>query len=64
MVKVSEVQGMEGDTIVMQDLFIFEQDGVNNGLIQGEIKPTGMRPRFVKKLIANNVDLPEIIFEK
>jgi pilus assembly protein CpaF len=63
-VKVSEVQGMEGDTIVMQDLFVFDQTGIKNGLVQGKLKPTGMRPRFIKKMVANNIEIPESIFDK
>lgn len=63
-VLVSEVQGMEGDTIVMQDLFMFEQTGTLEGVILGQHKPTGMRPRFMEKFITNNVPLPENILDK
>jgi len=63
-VKVAEVQGMEGDTIVMQDLFLFHQKGMENGVVQGVMKPTGLRPRFMDKFTANNVELPDSIFEK
>jgi pilus assembly protein CpaF len=45
---ITEVQGMEGDVIVMQDVFVFEQTGVVEGKIQGRLKPTGIRPKFVK----------------
>ena len=38
---ITEVQGMEGDVIVMQDVFVFEQTGVIEGKIQGRLKPTG-----------------------
>ena len=40
---------MEGDVIVMQDVFVFEQTGVVEGKIQGRLKPTGIRPKFVEK---------------
>ncbi len=63
-VKVSEVQGMESDTIVMQDLFLFKQTGFENGIVQGRLVPSGLRPRFMHKLIDNNIDLPEEIFER
>ncbi len=63
-VQVSEVQGMEGETIVMQDIFIFNQRGMKNGVIQGELKATGLRPRFLHKLIANGVEIPDIVFAK
>ena len=63
-VKVSEVQGMESDTIVMQDLFFFDQTGIKNGVVQGSLKATGLRPQFLQKLVANNIDIPESVFEK
>ena len=63
-VKVSEIQGMEGDTIVMQDLFVFKQTGVENGKVMGDLKSTGLRPKFMEKIIANDVQLPDKIFEK
>ncbi len=48
---VTEVVGMEGDTIVMTDIFKFEQTGLDaNGKIQGELRPTGMRPLFSPRL--------------
>ncbi len=62
-VKVSEVQGMEGDTIVMQDLFVFKQSGITNGVVQGHQESTGIRPRFMEKFAANNVTIPESAFE-
>lgn len=61
-VQVSEVQGLEGDTIVMQDLFVFNQYGVQNNLVVGTLKPTGLRPRFMTKLTENSIELPESIF--
>ena len=63
-VQVSEVQGMESDTIVMQDLFVFKQTGIQNGIVQGRLVPSGLRPRFLKKLTENNIELPDEIFEK
>lgn len=62
-VQVSEVQGMESDTIVMQDLFIFHQTGIKNGVVQGSLKATGLRPRFLTKLVANSIELPENVFD-
>jgi pilus assembly protein CpaF len=62
-VKVAEVQGMEGDNIVMQDLFIFEQTGLQNGRVIGSLKPTGLRPRFAEKFAINNIELPPDIFD-
>jgi pilus assembly protein CpaF len=59
---ITEVQGMEGDTIVMQDVFVFEQTGVIDGKIQGRLKPTGIRPKFVEQFEAMGIHLPNNIF--
>jgi pilus assembly protein CpaF len=61
-VHVAEVQGMEGDTIIMQDLFLFEQTGIQNGRVIGALKSTGLRPKFAEKFAINNIDLPADIF--
>jgi pilus assembly protein CpaF len=61
-VNITEVQGMEGDTIVMQDVFVFEQTGVIEGKIQGRLKPTGIRPKFVEQFEAQGIHLPNNIF--
>jgi pilus assembly protein CpaF len=59
---ITEVQGMEGDTIVMQDVFVFEQTGVIDGKIQGRLKPTGIRPKFVETFETMGIHLPNGIF--
>jgi pilus assembly protein CpaF len=59
---ITEVQGMEGDTIVMQDVFVFEQTGVIDGKIQGRLKPTGIRPKFVEQFETQGIHLPNGIF--
>lgn len=61
-VKVSEVQGLDGETIVMQDLFVFHQEGIEDGKVIGEMRPTGLPPRFAEKFIENGIQLPEDIF--
>ena len=61
--QVSEVQGLEGDSIVMQDIFIYEQTGFQNGRVIGQLKSTGLRPKFAEKFAVNNIDLPANIFE-
>ena len=61
-VHVAEVQGMEGDTILMQDLFLFDQTGIQNGRVIGSLKSTGLRPRFAEKFAVNNIELPTEIF--
>jgi pilus assembly protein CpaF len=59
---ITEVQGMEGDVIVMQDVFVFEQTGVVDGKIQGRLKPTGIRPKFVEKFEVQGIHLPPGLF--
>ncbi len=61
-VSITEVQGMEGDVIVLSDIFQFEQTGVENGKIIGRLKPTGIRPKFMSRLEAANIYLPPEIF--
>ncbi|MDW8005746.1 MAG: CpaF family protein [Thermomicrobium sp.] len=61
-VAITEVQGMEGDVIVLQDIFVFEQTGYENGKVLGRIKPTGVRPKFVEKFEVANIYLPPQIF--
>lgn len=46
---ISEVLGLEGDVITMQDLFAFEFEELSDGKIKGKFAQTGMRPRFVSK---------------
>lgn len=60
---ITEVQGMEGDTIVLQDIFIFKQMGLDeNRNILGRLVPTGIRPKFMEKLRASGIELPADIF--
>jgi len=60
---LTEIQGMEGDVITMQDIFVFDQTGRDaNGKIIGRYKPTGIRPKFVEKLLANGIKLPAELF--
>ena len=60
---ITEVAGMEGDTIVMTDIFKFEQTGVDkDGKIIGELKPTGIRPMFIGRLEAAGFKLGAEVF--
>ena len=62
-VNITEVQGMEGDVVVLQDVFLFEQTGVDErGKIVGQLRPTGIRPKFVEMFEAQNIYLPPNIF--
>jgi pilus assembly protein CpaF len=59
---ITEVQGMEGDVVVMQDVFLFEQTGVVDGKIQGRLRATGIRPKFVEKFEIKGIHLPRGLF--
>jgi pilus assembly protein CpaF len=59
---ITEVQGMEGDVIVLQDVFIYEQTGISEGKVQGYLRPTGVRPRFAEKFEAHGIHLPPRLF--
>jgi pilus assembly protein CpaF len=60
---ITEVQGMEGEIVTMQDIFLFEQTGVaDNGKILGRLKPTGIRPKFYDKFEVSGIKLPPDLF--
>jgi len=61
-VNIAEVQGMEGDVIVMSDIFVFEQTGIEAGKVIGRLRPTGLRPKFIERIEAANIQLPPNIF--
>jgi len=60
---VSEVTGMEGDVVVTQDIFTFVQTGLDDDRIVGELKPTGVRPKFTETFDVMGIDLPADVFE-
>jgi pilus assembly protein CpaF len=63
-VKMTEMTGMEGNTLVMQDFFIFDQKGVDReGNIVGEFRPTGIRPIFMERFKVAGIELPSGIFD-
>jgi pilus assembly protein CpaF len=60
---ITEVQGMEGDVIVLQDIFTFVQEGVTpEGKIIGKLAPTGVRPKFYEKLESSGIHIPPSVF--
>jgi pilus assembly protein CpaF len=61
-VAITEVERMEGETPVMQDIFVFEDQGQQDGKVIGRLKPTGIRPTFTERLIARGFDLPASMF--
>jgi pilus assembly protein CpaF len=63
-VKVSEITGMEGEVVTMQDIFVFDQTGVrDDGKVLGRLKATGIRPKFVERLEISGLQLPQGLFE-
>jgi len=63
--RVSEITGMEGDTISMQDIFLFRQTGVDeNDVAVGHFECTGIRPKAMDRLEANGVRLPSSVFDR
>ena len=61
---VSEVTGMEGNVITMQDIFLFERTGVtSDGKLAGRFRATGIRPRCSQRLATSGVQLPMDMFE-
>jgi pilus assembly protein CpaF len=62
---VSEIQGMEGNVIVLQDLFTFQQKGVGEGgKVLGTMQATGMVPKFIDRFTAAGIRLPNEIFKR
>ena len=60
---LTEVQGMEGEIITLQDIFVFQQKGVDEkGKIIGQLRPTGIRPKFMERLEAAGIELAPDIF--
>lgn len=63
LIKLSEIVGMEGDVVTMQDLFLFEKTTVMpDGKVVGQFKATGVRPKFVEKLQSAGIELPKGLF--
>ena len=60
--RVSEVIGMEGDTVLMQDVFVFQQRGMDGDKILGRLEPTGLRPKVYEKIEAAGLHLSPSVF--
>src|SRR5881275_3343958 len=64
-VNLTEVSGMEGEVITLQDIFVFEKRGVSpDGKVLGRFAATGIRPKFYEKLLAAGIRLPPDIFDQ
>jgi pilus assembly protein CpaF len=63
-ISITEVTGMEGDVVTLQDLFVFEKRGVSpEGRALGRFAATGIRPKFYEKVRAAGIPLPGDLFE-
>lgn len=63
-VSISEITGMEGPVVTMQDLFVFDRQGYDaNNKVRGRFRPTGIRPKFSERLLGAGIRLPVDMFE-
>jgi pilus assembly protein CpaF len=63
-VNISEITGMEGQVITMQDLFVFERQGFDQDRkVRGRFRPSGIRPKFSERLLGYGIELPADMFE-
>lgn len=64
LMNISEITGMEGDIVTMQDIFVFEQTGVDRkGRVEGNMKATGVRPKFLSELEAAGIRVSPNLFD-
>ena len=63
LLSLSELTGMEGDVVTMQEIFRFRQTGVNaEGQVQGKFEATGIRPKFIEQVLSHGVTLSAELF--
>lgn len=63
-VSIQEIVGMEGDLITLQELFVFQQTGLDeNRKVKGRFRATGVRPKFAERLEAKGIVLPPSLFD-
>lgn len=64
LISISEITGLEGEMISMQDIFLFRQTGVGtDGAVKGYFQATGVRPRFMERLKSRGIVLPDALFD-
>lgn len=64
-VAVSEIQGMEGNVIVLEDIFTFQQKGIGDGgKVLGTMQPTGLVPKFMDRFVAAGIHIPAEVFKR
>ena len=63
LISVSELIGMEGDVVTMQEIFRYRQTGVNaDGIVEGRFEATGIRPRFLEQVLSHGLSLSADLF--
>ncbi|MEO7240347.1 MAG: CpaF family protein, partial [Sphingomicrobium sp.] len=63
LVSLSELTGMEGDVVTMQEIFRYRQTGVDgDGQVQGKFEATGIRPRFIDHVTSHGLTLSSELF--
>jgi pilus assembly protein CpaF len=63
LVSLSELTGMEGEVVTMQEIFRFRQTGMSaDGQVQGRFEATGIRPRFIEQLVSHGINLSADLF--
>jgi len=61
---LQEITGIEGDVITMQEIFRFEQTGLDpDGSVQGQFVATGIRPKFMQRLVTRGIAFSDKLFE-
>jgi pilus assembly protein CpaF len=61
---LAEVTGMEGETVLLQEIFRFDRQGIDaQGNVLAELKPTGIRPKFMEYLVGARHHLPSHLFD-
>src|SRR5947208_2601658 len=61
---LSEITGMEEETVSMQDVFVFEKHGISpEGRVLGSFSATGIRPKFADRLVASGIAVPATLFD-
>jgi pilus assembly protein CpaF len=64
-INITEVTGMEGEVVTLQDIFVFEKRGLNaEGKVVGRFAATGIRPKFYEKLLSAGIRLRPDIFDE
>jgi len=65
LISFSEITGMEGEIITMQEIFAFKKKGVGeDGKVLGDFLPTGIRPKFAEQLLTSGIRLPMEMFDR